>query len=120
MDKQLISIDYFPDGDMLSVTFGTIGRKGQGFELNDYIYIRVDPKTHEPLGLTLLSYSKLIKLNEIPLDYWYELAQEIQQILSSILLSYPVNLFMHLKKEAINVLPVSTFPDTSLKQLIAA
>lgn len=57
MNKLSISIDYFPDGDMLSVTFGTIGRKGQGFELNDYIYIRVDPKTYEPLGLTLLSYS---------------------------------------------------------------
>ena len=120
MNKQPISIDYFPDGDMLSITFGAIGRKGQGFELNDYIYIRVDPKMYEPLGLTLLSYSKLIELNEISLDYWAELSPEIQQILSSILLSYPTNLFMHFNKKTIDVLPVSTFPDASLKELIAA
>ena len=119
MNKQPISIDYFPDGDMLSVTFGKIGRKGHGFELNENIYIRIDMKTHEPLGLTLLSYSKLIKLHEISLSYWSELSKQVQHILQSILLSYPVNLFIKFKKEPINVLPISTFPDTSLRELAA-
>ena len=39
MSKHQISIDYDPKGDMLSVIFGAKGRKGKGYELNDYIYI---------------------------------------------------------------------------------
>jgi uncharacterized protein YuzE len=115
-----ISIDYFPDGDMLSITFGEIGRKGQGFELNDHIYIRVDKKTHQPLGLTFLSYSKLIKLGEISLSFWNDFSQEVKHILLNVLQSYPVNLFLNLKKESVDIMPVSSFPDTSIKELIAA
>jgi hypothetical protein len=115
-----ISIDYFPDGDMLSVTFGEIGRIGQGFELNDHIYIRVDKETNQPLGLTLLSYSKLIKLGEISLSFWNELSSEAKRILTTILQSYPVNLFLSLKKDRIDTIPVSAFPDASIQKLIAA
>jgi len=85
MDKQAISIDYFPEGDMLSVTFGTIGRKGQGFELNENIYLRIDSQTYDPLGLTLLSYSKLIKMKKLTLSFWNELSEEMQQVLFSIM-----------------------------------
>jgi len=120
MNKNQISIDYFPDDYLLSVTFAKIGRKGHGFELNKNIYIRIDLKTHEPLGLTLLSYSKLIRLQKISLSYWNDLSNQMQQILSSILESHPVNLFLNLKKESINILPVSSFPNTSLQKLIAA
>ncbi len=120
MNKNQISIDYFPDGDLLSVTFGKIGRKGNGFELNENIYIRIDLKTQEPLGLTFMSYSKLIKLHEISLSYWNDLSNQMQQILSSILEGHPVNLFLNLKKESINILPVGSFPNTSLQKLVAA
>jgi len=85
MIKNQISIDYFPDGDLLSVTFGKMGRKGHGFELNENIYIRIDLESNEPLGLTFLSYSKLIKLHEISLSYWNDISNQAQQILSSIL-----------------------------------
>ena len=81
------------------VTFGTLGRKGKGFELNENIYIRIDMKTQQPLGLTLLCYSKLMNLDEISLTYWHELSPENQQLLSSILFTHPVNLFLNLKKE---------------------
>jgi len=120
MNKNQISIDYFPDGDMLSVTFGKIGRKGHVFELNENIYIRMDLKTNEPLGLTLLSYSKLIKLNKISLSNWNDLSDQVQHQLFSILESHPINLFLKLKKETIDVLPVGSFPDTPLQKLIAA
>lgn len=33
MTKQSISIDYFPDGNMLWATFGKIGRKGETFPI---------------------------------------------------------------------------------------
>ena len=79
--KNQISIDYLPDGDMLSVTFGEIGHKGQGFELNDHIYIRIDRESQQPLGLTFLSYSKLIKLGDISLSFWNDFPQEVKQIL---------------------------------------
>lgn len=115
-----ISIDYFPDGDMLSVTFGEIGRKGQGFELNDHIYIRVDKETHQPLGLTLLSYSKLIKVGEISLSFWNDFSFEAKKLLLNILQSYPINLFLSLKKDSIDTIPVSAFPDASIKKLVAA
>lgn len=115
-----ISIDYFPDGDMLSVTFGEIGRKGQGFELDDHIYIRIDKETHQPLGLTLLSYSKLIKAGEISLSLWNDLSSEAKKILINILKSYPVNLFLSLKKDSNDMIPVSEFPDASIQKLIAA
>ena len=120
MNKQQISIDYFPDGDMLSVTFGETGRKGQGFELNEYIYIRIDVQTHEPLGLTFLSYSRLVKLNQIALSFWDKLSDAMQQILLSILMSYPVNLFLNIEKKSIDINPVSSFPDTSIQELAAA
>ena len=119
MNKQ-ISIDYFPEGDMLSVTFGEIGRKGQGFELNDHIYVRIDKETHQPLGMTFLSYSKLIQLGEVSLSFWNEFSTEVKQILLSVLQNHPVNLFLKLKKGSIDLIPVSSFPDTSLKNLIAA
>jgi len=120
MDKQAISIDYYPEGDMLSVTFGTIGRKGRGFELNENIYIRIDPETRDPLGLTLLSYSKLIKMKKLSLSFWNELSEEMQHILFSILKRYPVNMFLNVKKDVIDIQPVSSFPNTPLQELIAA
>jgi hypothetical protein len=105
---------------MLSVTFGEISRKGQGFELNDHIYIRVDKETHQPLGLTLLSYSKLIKVGEISLSFWNDFSLEAKNILFNILQSYPVNLFLSLKEDTIDTIPVSAFPDASIQKLIAA
>ena len=114
------SIDYFPDGDMLSITFGEIGRTGQGFELNDHIYIRIDRKTKQSLGLTFLSYSKLIKLGEISLSFWNDFSQDVKSMLLKVLQNYPVNLFLKLKKDSVDIIPVSSLPDTSIKQLIAA
>ncbi|NOY60370.1 MAG: hypothetical protein GXO75_15780 [Calditrichaeota bacterium] len=118
--KNQISIDYFPEGDMLSITFGESNRKGNGFELNEYIYLRLEKKTYQPLGLTFLIYSKLIKLGEVPLSFWNDFPKDVQKKLLKVLQSYPVNLFLSLKKETINILPISSFPDTSIKKLIAA
>jgi hypothetical protein len=31
-------MDYYPEGDMLSITFGALGRKGHGYELSEAAY----------------------------------------------------------------------------------
>lgn len=84
MDKSF-SIAYFLDGDMLSVTFGEFGHTGQGFELNDHIYIRVDKETNQPLGLISLSYSKLIKISAISLSFWNDFSLEAKKLLLTLL-----------------------------------
>ena len=128
-----ISMDYYPEGDMfvphrrlahplvlrLSITFGSPGRKGRGYELSEHIYIRIDLSTHEPLGLTILSYSKLLTLGEIPLSFWGELTPKEQEMMCAILNNEPVNRFLHLKDITIPV-PVSAFQNPSLQEIVAA
>ena len=107
-----------PEGDMLSITFGAPGRKGRGYELSEHIYIRVDLSTHEPLGLTILSYSKLLALDEISLSFWGDLTPKEQEMMRAVLTNGPVNRFLHFKKMAIPV-PVSTFQNPSLQEIVA-
>ena len=128
MDKMQISMDYDPEGDMLSITFGAPGRKGRGYELSEHIYIRVDLSTHEPLGLTILSYSKLLTLGEISLSFWGELTPKEQEMMRAIFDNKPVNRFLHLKemsslseaKDMTIPVPVSAFQNPPLQEIITA
>lgn len=120
MRKRQISVDYDPDGDMLSITFGAPGRKGQGYELSEHIYIRLEAKTQEPLGLTLLSYSKLVALGEVRLTGWGELSPERQDRMRAILSQEPVNRFLQFQEDVAAVIPVSTFPSLPLQEIVAA
>jgi len=119
MNKNQISIDYDPEGDMLSIIFGSKGRKGRGYELNDYIYICIDPSNYEPLGLTVLSYSKIQKLGEITLSFWNDLKQQEKEMMLIILSKEPVNHFLQVKDSTIPI-PVSTFKNPSLQDILAA
>ena len=119
MDKMQISMDYYPEGDMLSITFGAPDRKGRGYELSEHIYLRIDLSTHEPLGLTVLSYSKLLKLGERSLSFWGELTPKEQEMMRAILSNEPVNRFLHFKNMAIPM-PVSAFQNPSLQEIVAA
>ena len=114
-----ISRDYYPNGDMLSIILGAKGRKGVGYELSEYIYIRIDPSTNEPLGLTVLSYSKLLRLNDIQLSFWNDLTQEMQGIMMKVLNSEPVNRFLNLSGMKASI-PVGTFQNPSLQEIVAA
>lgn len=119
MGKMQISMDYYPEGDMLSITFGTPGRKGRGYELSEHIYIRIDLSTYEPLGLTILSYSKLLTLGEIALSFWSDLTPKEQEMMRAILNNEPVNRFLYFKDMTIPV-PVSAFQNPSLQEIVAA
>jgi len=119
MEKNQISIDYDPEGDMLSVIFGAKGRKGRGYELNDYIYIRIDPSSYEPLGLTVLSYSKILSLKEIPLSFWDNLKQQEKEFMLKIFSKEPLNRFLYLKDNSTSI-PVGTFQNLPLQEILAA
>ena len=118
MSTMQISMDYDPEGDMLSITFGEPGRKGRGYELSEHIYIRIDLATHEPLGLTILSYSKLLALSEISLSFWDDLTPEEGEMMRSIFSNEPVNRFLYLKEMTLPV-PVSVFQNPSLQEIVA-
>ena len=118
MIKTQISMDYYPDGDMLSITFGSKGRKGKGYELSEHVYIRVDTSTYEPLGLTILSYSKLLTLDESPLSFWNQLTPEDQDMMKLLLSREPLSRFLNLKDIAEPV-PVSSFHNPSLQEIVA-
>jgi hypothetical protein len=120
MRKIQISMDYYPEGDMFSITFGAPGVKGQGYELSEHIYIRIDATTQEPLGLTILSYSKLVALGAVRLTCWSELSPERQDLMRAILSHEPVNRFLQLKEDVATVTPVSTFPRLPLQEIVAA
>ena len=118
MRKTQISMDYDPEGDMLSITFGAPGRKGRGYGLSEHIYIRIDLSTDEPLGLTILSYSKLLVLGEVSLSFWGKLTPEEQKIMRTILTNEPVNRFLYLKERIIPI-PVGAFQNPSLQEIVA-
>lgn len=119
MNKMHMSMDYDPQGDMLSITFGPPGCQGRGYELSEHIYLRINPSTHEPLGLTILSYFKLVALGSVSLSFWGKLTPEEQKIIRTILGRKPVNRFLYLKDATIPV-PVGTFQNPSLQEIIAA
>ena len=119
MNKMQISMDYDPEGDMLSMTFGAPGRKGRGYELSEHIYIRIDLSTSKPLGLTVLSYSKLLALGEVSLTFWGDLTPEEQSMMKTIISNEPVNRFLHFK-ELKRPVPMSAFQNPSLQEIIAA
>lgn len=120
MGKIQISMDYYPEGDMLSITFGVPGRKGRGYELSEHIYIRIDLSTHEPLGLTILSYTKLLTLGEIALSFWNKLTPREQEMMRAILSNKPMNYFLHLKEDMTIPAPMSTLHNPSLQEIVAA
>ncbi len=119
MEKNQISIDYDPEGDMLSIIFGAKGRKGRGYELNDYIYIRIDLSSYEPLGLTILNYSKVLSLKEIPLSFWDDLKQQEKEFMLKILSKEPINRFLNLKDGSASI-PIGVFRNLPLQEILAA
>ena len=51
-----VRITYDPEGDVMYVTFGQ-PTAATGYQLSDQILLRVDPKTQNAAGLTILTIS---------------------------------------------------------------
>lgn len=55
MGKKGFHLKYDPDTDILHVAFGQ-ARRAISLEKEPEVFVRVDPKTHEIVGLTVLGF----------------------------------------------------------------
>ena len=55
MGKKTFNLKYDPDTDILHIAFGT-AKKAVSIEQEPEVFVRVDPKTQEILGLTVLGF----------------------------------------------------------------
>ncbi|MCP4112014.1 MAG: DUF2283 domain-containing protein [Desulfobacteraceae bacterium] len=98
MKKPVIKYDEISDS--LYITFEP-GKPATGIELNDQILLRIDKDNRKAVGITIFDYSVMSQKTEIgpqsfPLDGLNELSEETREIVYEIMLSHPVNEFLHL------------------------
>lgn len=117
MNAERITLHYQREDDILYVTFGQEGRKGVGFNLHDNVLLRFDGQSGEPLGLTMIDYSKLKKLPLIPLNDASSLPQELARTVKHILLSDPVRRFIEVDTTTFNQF---SLVNPSMERVIAA
>ncbi len=99
----MFKISYDSDGDVLEVQFAqtTQGRRGIG--LTDQITLFYDENMEIPLGLTAISYAKLLALHRLPLTELLEAPIDIQQKVRLSLQHRPVQRFLHLNGDFIEL-----------------
>ena len=108
-----IKINYDSEGDILDVIF-SIGtpQKRTAVEVNDNLMLSMDTEFKEVIGITLVSYSKMLKkqlkinLNALP--------ERKRKNLLKLLLTPPISLFLELRGEELKI------HSTQLEELIAA
>ncbi len=108
-----ILIKYDSEGDILDVIFAIgVPEKRTSIELNDNFILSLDTDFKKVLGLTLISYSKLLKEQQkIKLSL---LPEDKRKNLLKLLLIPPISLFLELKDEVLKI------HSTQLDDLIAA
>lgn len=108
-----IKINYDAEGDILDVIFSiSTPKKRTTIELNDNIILSMDTDFKKAIGLTVLSFSKLLQqktklnLDRLPCDRRKQLLK--------LLLKSPINLILDVRD---NMLKIHA---THLEELIAA
>jgi uncharacterized protein YuzE len=71
-----IKLTYDEEGDILYVEF-LKGRKASYQSLTDNIVLRFDPQTFEPIGLTLIDYSRLVPQGGSPPHFAFDRLTDI-------------------------------------------
>jgi hypothetical protein len=94
MNAERKILHYQREDDILYLTFGQEGRKGVGFNLHDNVLLRFERQSGEPLGLTMIDYSKLKILQSLPLNDASNLSEDLSRTVKQILLSDPVRRFI--------------------------
>ena len=91
-----VNLSYDEVSDTLYITFGE-NREAMGIELNEDFLLRIDPITHEPIGLTVLNYKQVAHSDPLPIsglsDLPAELADRTLEILSIPPIGQLVSLF---------------------------
>lgn len=57
MAKKGFFLNYDKENDILNISFGP-AKEAISFELEPEVYLRIDPKTYELLGLTVLGFKQ--------------------------------------------------------------
>ena len=113
---QNFRMDYDGDGDILEVVWRQDKlQKKTGIELSDNIVLFTDSELAEPLGLTFLSYSHLIKASSIELSGLASLPDERREQVLALLQSSRIAPFLSVASDGETVLA-----DPTVRSLAAA
>jgi uncharacterized protein YuzE len=90
-----IRITYYPDGDILYITFGQ-PTSATGYQLSDQVLLRMDPESQQAAGLTIFNFSMHTgAAQEIPLPT-LDGDPELESYLLPVLISPPVTHFLRI------------------------
>lgn len=113
-----IRIFYDAEGDILDIIFSFSEPENRtGFELNENIVIFTDKEISRALGMTFISYSRLLIKDIVKLEFLNNFPKEEQKRLLKIISSFPVKHFLRV------IIPLTnqvTIEGPSLKELIKA
>lgn len=90
--------NYDQEGDVLYVSFQP-GETGMGINLTEHILLRFNPRTKQPIGLTLLDFSVLVSPTEMgprsyPLTGLDHLPDHLRQTVIDIIIAPPVSHYL--------------------------
>ena len=113
-----IRLFYDAEGDILDIIFSFSEPENRtGFELNENIVIFTDKEISRVLGMTFISYSRLLIQDSVKLDFLNHFPKEEQERLLKVISSFPVKHFLTV------IIPLTnqvTIEGPSLKELIKA
>ena len=84
--------------DTLYITFGK-NREALGIALNEDFLLRIDPNTHEPIGLTVLNYKQVARSDPLPMDGLSDLPSDLAEAALEILKAPPIGQLVSLFNE---------------------
>ena len=92
-----MKIFYDEEGDLLEVQFKSgMADMRTGIGLTSQVTIFCDVTLQQPLGLTVLAYSKLLAFGEFEMDEWDRIPANEQPQVKQLISRYPLNRFLHL------------------------
>ena len=99
-----MKIFYDEEGDLLEVQFKLgVADMRTGISLTSQITIFCDVTLQQPLGLTVLAYSKLLAYGEFVMDEWDRIPPKMQLQVKLLIARYPLNRFLHLANDKIKL-----------------
>ena len=92
----MIKVHYDTEGDLLEIQFAQSSGPRRGIGLTEQITIFYDEQLHTPLGLTAVSYLKLLSLSKHPFTELLDAPSDVQQKVKQSLQRDPLSRFIHL------------------------
>ena len=101
MGARRLNLSYDEESDTMYITFEE-NRQAMGIELNEDFFLRIDPETRVPIGLTIFNYKRQVE-NPVPLPLTGldDLPPDLSECILDILKASPVHRFIALVDEKI-------------------